>query len=492
MASLRIFEPETIGNRVLFRWECTPPHPLFLRDRCTVEYPFSIEDNGFPHSMWWSVLLGCMYPAWNFLEDYTVVCEGTVSRAEREVWSRLADFERWMFKRVPGGDPVKRPFTVEAHESTARPRAVHRMARGAACCFSGGKDSLVQAGLLREMGVPTSLVNTVSARPGTHDHDSQRRSRTISYFEASAWGDMIRVWSDIRSCFDNDYPHHRATGIKFNEVADCPIYASLALPVAWYHNREYVLLASEWEISKIDRTSRSLVPHKYAMYSIPTFAGVDAVWRTLFGIGYSSLLFPLPIFCVQALLCRRYEDLLPLQDSCWRTDGVQDYCNECTKCLLTAVVLMAYRIPPDELGIDVTRLFDPRGSLMQSGYPREEYFAQMRLFDTPRHAASLIDPQWAARLFRKRGTSGYGLMQRWRAWRSFLAWRERTADPNAAHIALPKPDYFRYVPDAYKGAVREIVGQVFPDADARDFSDQLERIDEAIQYVRAPMDALHE
>jgi len=488
--TLRFTKPQVTGNRVAFRWQCDPPVPLLLRDNFSIEYPFSVEDADVPESMWWSVLLGCAFATWNFLEDYTIVCDGGVSCEEREAWSRLADYERWMFQKYSDGTGRHRPFAVEASELAHGAAAPRTEARGAASCLSGGKESLLQAGLLREMGSPMSLVNIISPIPSQRDHESRKRTRIMSQFAGCSWAELVRVRSDVRSTFDNNYPREHGAGVSFNELADSVIYASLALPVAWYHRRESVLLGSEWEVSWLKRQHNLPCPDTYAMYSIPTFAGIDATWRNLYGIGYGSLLFPLTQFCIESLLCTRYKDLLPMQDSCWRTDGIHDYCSQCEKCLRVASMLLAHKVSPTDIAIDLNRLFSPESSIMRVWPPAYDDIVHTLYHDSIRYAASKIDPQWALDLFREGTSLRNGPFRRWRTKRSFLKWRQRTADSTVGHVALPKSDYFKYVPETYRESVRGIVHEVLPDDDTRDFSEPLACIDEAIEYLRAPFSVL--
>jgi perosamine synthetase len=354
MHVIEIHEPVVTDRRVRFSWTLEPPLGLYARNSFEMAFPPSVDLSAVPMALWWRVGLICLHAHWPLLRPCRVVLPVTLPPGEREFWLRLTDAavsvldsrgdtpraER-SIELVDGGPPLEAPA----------PPVGDRL--GIVSCFSGGRDSLSQAGLLAELGEQPILVTTTSPVTWSTEHDSARRRQVLDRIVERGPYELVEVQSDLRGNCDNSFAS--PYGVSVNELGDCFLYAAAAIAVAAARGARIVLIASEAEVQESVRRSGMVVQHMHFMYSAATHRALSALCAP-FAIAVGSLTYPLRQFQVQELLAARYPNLSNLQYSCWSLGADEAACSRCIECRNNALNLMALGRSPTLAGIDLVTL----------------------------------------------------------------------------------------------------------------------------------------
>ena len=223
--------------------------------------------------------------------------------------------------------------------------------------FSGGKDSLVQVGLLDELGGPPLVVAT-SLEPGDEfpDFRTPRRRWVMSEIRHRRPMTFVEVLTDLRTIWNNAYPLSQGYSTSVTETSDCLyLYLSSLLAVSMAKGATHLFLASEAEVQEnVERDGR-IIQHPHLMYSNITQRALSA-WLEPAGMSYGALTWPLHSAQVLQLLWTRYRDLADLQTSCWMVGPTDPACNPCSQCLRIALGILAVGGRPERIGIDLVRL----------------------------------------------------------------------------------------------------------------------------------------
>lgn len=359
-------QPPTVeGQQVRFAWTVSPPSALYLRNEFHLSFPDSIDLRAVPEAIWWRIALICLHSHWALLRPCSIELPVRLGTGEREFWLRLLDAEVATLEAYGGSSDTARAIELLDSGPPMPELSAIPDNGGVAVCFSGGRDSLTQTGILCELGERPLLVATTSPIINSHDHDAIRRREVMAEIVRRRPVELIEVSSDLRSTWDNQFPTERfAVGV--HEITDTFLYFACALAVAAARGVRHVFLASEAEVQETVRRAGQIVQHKHFMYSAATQQALRALLAPT-GIGYGSLTYPLYQFQVQRLLSTRYRDLQDLQFSCWKVKREQAACSACGECWTIALNLAAAGVPPAAAGIDLVELigamadWQPRG-----------------------------------------------------------------------------------------------------------------------------------
>lgn len=346
--------PEVEGQEARFAWTVTPPSALYLRNEFRLRFPDSIDLGAVPEAIWWRVALICLHSHWPLLRPCAVELPVRLTAGERELWLRLLDAEVATLEAYGGSSNTQRAIELLDSGLPVQPLAPVPDNGAVAASFSGGRDSLTQTGMLCELGETPLLVATTAPIINSHDHLAKRRHEVMAEIVRRRPVELVEVTSDLRSCWDNQFPTERF-GVGVHEITDTFLYFASALVVAAARGIRHIFLASETEVQETVRRAGQIVQHKHFMYSAPTQRALQALLAPT-RIRYSSLTYPLFQFQVQRLLSTRYRDLQDLQFSCWRVEAHQTACSTCDECWRIALNLMAAGVPPAEAGIDLVEL----------------------------------------------------------------------------------------------------------------------------------------
>lgn len=482
--------PEVSGQEVLFRWTVDPPSDLYRSTSFRLSFPASVPLREVPPALWWTVALLCLHPQWPLLRPCRVELPLELPPGEREFWLRLLDAAVITLEAHRGSGDVARSIELrDEGPRLVRPPSVSD--RGAvATAFSGGKDSLLQVGLLTELGEPLIAVTTTSPMPDFSDHVTARRRFVLEEISRRRNVELVEVVSDLRACWRNDFPGEVGYPIAVNELTDAFLYLAATLVVGWTRGAPQLFLASEAEVQETVLRDERVVQHQHFMYSAATQQAVDALLAR-YGIRYGSLLYPLRSGQVQRLLWTRYPDLRGLQYSCWRVGPDEATCSACSQCLRIALGALAAGGSPAEMGIDLARLlvrmrdWSP-SPLSGAGLPDDQVRASLH-GQIARDLAAM--PLGAvARELRARDPRRFISRDIVRALRAYARLRSRVlAEIQPGPAPGYRAGYLALVDTRLRDRLAAIYDEAFPRAPAAEHADLLDRTRSLARWIAAPL-----
>jgi hypothetical protein len=351
----RLHRPERGSGFVTWSWEADSG--LYARTHATIRLSGAER---IPERLWATLAMVSMHTHWLLLRPCRVFLPYALPHGELAMWQRLLEAEGATLDAhpsspAPGGEVTLVPGDLHWRE----PEPVGPGPR-CATAFSGGRDSLVQTGLLLECTGRPLLVATTSPMPPLEDHDSARRREVFAAMASRPDLEFVEVDSDFRSVWDNKWPLRAGYPASVNCVTDALFYASVAAAAAYVRGVPRVYLASEREVSENMERDGKIVQFNHFMYSVPTQAAIGALLRP-WGLSHGSLTSPLRGHHLQDLLWRRYPDLAALQYSCWRVGRNQAACNNCSKCMLCGFGAFMAGGDLGLMGMDLVRLLARAG-----------------------------------------------------------------------------------------------------------------------------------
>lgn len=252
---------------------------------------------------------------------------------------------------------------------------------------SGGKDSLLSYGLLREIGV--DVLPIFVNESGRHWFTALNAYR---YF-ASHIPNTARLWTNADRLFNwmlrrlpfvrkdfarlrsDDYP------IRLWTVA---VFLFGALPLLRKKGVGRLVVGDEFDTTR--RLSFRGIPHYDGLYDQSRFFD-DALTRYFhrkgWGISQFSILRPLSELLVQKILCERYPDLQTHQVSCHAAHKEGDRvrpCGRCEKCRRIVGILTAFREDPARCGYSGVQVEEALRGLAKEGIRTEAEGAQHLLY----------------------------------------------------------------------------------------------------------------
>ncbi len=226
---------------------------------------------------------------------------------------------------------------------------------GCGTAFSGGKDSLLQAGLLLELTERPLLVATTSPMPPLADHITARRRQVFEAIQTRKNPLFVETQSDFRSSWDNAFAVQLGYRVAVNELTDTFLYTSSLLAAGAALGVTRLFVASEAEVQVNALIDGKIVQHCHFMYSAATQRSLARLLAP-YGFKFGSLTWPLHSMHVQQLLWARYPDICDLQYSCWRVGEGQATCSQCEQCLRIAVTALEAGHDPQRMGIDLVKV----------------------------------------------------------------------------------------------------------------------------------------
>lgn len=355
MNEVLVHSPEWKRNRLRLRWEVSPASPLYTRSECELVFPDEVNLENVPPALLMKAALLCLHSHWVLMNPCRVRLPVSLTDAETMFWTRLmeAQFNTMEAHRV-SGDPVS-ALHVELEGSGPLqnlPQAPCVSGTRCASAFSGGKDSLFQAGVLSEISELPLLVATTSPMPPLQDHQHPKRLWLLEEIARRRRVQVLEVRSNCRSCWNNLYPSDRGYGVAVNEVADTYLYLTSLLLCGAAMNVPHLFLASENEVNDNSERDGKVIQHPHAMYSVAGQRSLNALLAP-WGFSYCSLTAPLHSGQIQHILWNRYPDLRAMQFSCWAVTAQAPMCNSCSQCLRIALTALANGFDPAEMGADL-------------------------------------------------------------------------------------------------------------------------------------------
>jgi perosamine synthetase len=461
---VRLHEPEVATHDVTFGWTVTPASTLYQRTSFTMRFPDNVPLDAVPAGLWWRVALVCLHAHWALLRPCQVELPVRLAPGEREFWLRLIDLETATLAAYTTDGNVREPraVTLVEHGPALPPLALDTDPARAATAFSGGKDSLVQAGLLAELTDAPLLVATSSPVWWARDHVGAHREHALQAAADRLGVPLVEVSSDFRSCWDNDFPKRAGGSITVNELTDTFLYLAATIAVAAARGVGRVFLASEAEVQENAQRDGVVVQHPHFAYAATTLASLDALLAPA-GLRISSLTHPLHSHQVQALLWDRYPALADLQFSCWMAADGDQSCSACGECRTIGLRAIAAGRTPRANGIDptvlLTSLQDWSPEAAGDGSPHARVREALHR-DTVRALA--VTPVESVRITLADEPEFDDLLTRYDALRDRVAGGEPPPAPGY------HPSYLPFVEPGIRDGLAAIVAGTFPAADPDD------------------------
>jgi glycosyltransferase involved in cell wall biosynthesis len=476
--------PVVDEHTVRFSWAVDPPTALYQRTSFELRFPSSIDLGRVPDSLWWRLALLCLHPHWPLLRPCQVVIPDALSPDETESWLRLTDAAvATLEAQAGGGDTTRTIELISSGPSLSRPDHGPN-GGGVVSCFSSGRDSLVQAGLLAELGEHPTLVTVTAPLPGSYDHQTARRREVLGQIEKRGPFEHVEVVSDLRASWDNGFAARYGVGVT--ELTDTLLYLAAALAVAAARGARLVLIASEADVQESIKLAGQVVQHAHFMYSAATLRALSALFGS-FAIG--SLTSSLHQFQVQRLLAERYPELRDLQCSCWLVGPEEAACSRCEKCLITALSLVTSDVSPAAAGIDLLTLLEAceqrevgKPWLSTIATPPHEEYLRTREAHVTRCLVAITTDQMSA-LIDNADPRAAGA----------LASYQRLRDQALAAEVEPEPgfnaDYLELVDESVRDGLRSILDEHFLPAPPQTYADQLRNAVALSDWIAAPLRA---
>ncbi|MFC1664140.1 hypothetical protein ACFL17_00745 [Pseudomonadota bacterium] len=351
--------PIVSEKRVTFRWQIDPECDLYTRNEFYLEFPEEIDLDLVPVDMLCRVMLLCLHPQWILLQPCRIELPFTLPLREREVWIGLL---RSYFDTLEAQRGLENVNLQIEFCGVGEPLAVSTLeiqpSGRYATAVSGGKDSLVQLGMLRELGKRPIAIATTSPGSNSEDHISSRRRSVLTSLAALKDVTLIEVKSDLRSVVNNGFPlklgYKKFAGYW---LLDTFLYTASLIIAGCALGANRLFLASECEVSENNYRYGRFIQMNHFMYSGLTQKAISVLFSQ-YGVNYGSLIYSLHNHQVQSLLSRRYKDLRHLQFSCWKIKDNQGACSQCGECRLLAFSLLWAGGSPVQMGVDLIVLLN--------------------------------------------------------------------------------------------------------------------------------------
>lgn len=490
MIRIVLHEPVVAAHAAVFRWEVEPASDLYRAQEFHLRFPETLSLAAVPAALWRTVALLCLHSHWTLLRPCRVELPWRLATGEREFWLRLCDAAVTTLEASRGGADVARTIELWDDGPRTAPAPPPRDEGRAVTAFSGGKDSLLQLGLLAELGQQPIAVMTTSPMPPMYDHLTPRRRALVAEIVRRRQLELVEVHSDLRAAWNNDFARLRGHQVAVNEISDTFLYLASALVVGWVRGAPRVFLASEAELQETVVRDGRVVQHPHFMYSAVTQCALDAL-LSRHGLRYGSTNYPLRSGQVQRLLWTRYHDLRDLQYSCWRVGPDDAACSACAQCLRVALTALAAGGDPAVMGIDLVRLLPALRDwepAEPSGDDLPDDRVKASLHGHVVRELQAVSPALVAR--RLVAGSPRRLLDRRvvGALRSYAALRRRVVAHGAA---TPAPGYRRaylaLVDERLREGLASIFDGVFESADAADDAAALARTRSLAAWIAAPL-----
>jgi len=251
-------------------------------------------------------------------------------------------------------------------------------ARRHAVLSSGGKDSLLSFGLLREIGVETHpIFINESGRHWFTALNAYRHLRETYAGTARVWTNADRVfnWMLRRLPFVRpDFARVRADiyPIRLWTVA---VFLFGALPLLRRRGIGRLVIGDEYDTTV--RANRDGIPHYDGLYDQSLFfdrALSRYLARKRYSVSQFSVLRPLSEMLIEKTLVERYPELLRQQVSCHAThlegERVRP-CGRCEKCRRIVGMLIALGADPSVCGYTKTQVADCLRAIANHGVHQE-------------------------------------------------------------------------------------------------------------------------
>ncbi len=479
ISTIALDEPVVTGATVRFAWSVTPAATIASETSIELRFPDGTDVARVPRALLWTAAIALLHPLWILLRPCVVRFPISLAPEVAEVWQRLFDSEIATLEAYRDTDFRERCIFFEFGGELLPAPEPFPEREGVAVAFSGGKDSLLQAALLAELGRTPTLVATTSPLPPLHDHSTARRAYVLKEAAARLDAPLIEVHSNARALWQNAFAAQLGYPLAVSELTDTHLYFASLLIAGAACGATHLFIASEADVQTSAIRNGRFVQILHFMYSVTTQAAISALLEP-WNIRYTSLTSPLCNAQVQRLLWTRYPRVADLQYSCWYLREDQSACSDCNQCLRMTLGILAAGRDPRDAGFEPDRALAraagwfPKtvaagAEVLPEVIGRAQFTAQMVA------TVRAIDPV-IARTFLD--DAGFG---------AFEAFATRLAKEPAPRVGM-RPSFGSFLDPLVRDGAIAIYAQAFPDAVADDDRATAARTRSAIQYITEPLD----
>ncbi len=493
MTEFFLHPPVAQGNRLCLDWQVDPPSSLYKQTHCEMVFPDDVDVGALPPGLIASAVMLILHAHWPLLQPCRVRLPFRLPAGERLFWERMMEAQfHTMAAYHPNSPPALHVELIEDGPALPPPSIIVTGQRRASA-FSGGKDSLFQAGVLGELGGEPLLVATTSPTAPTANHLHPKRRRVFEEITSRRNVRLVEVNTDYRSCYDNLYSRRAGYKAAINELSDTLLYlASLVLTSAAL-NTPHLYMASENEVQdNIERDGR-IIQHPHAtMYAQTTLEALGALlapWGFTLGSMTSGLLSGQ----VQQTLWRRWPDLRGMQFSCWATPMDADMCNRCSQCLRVALCALDAGGDPVEMGADLIlslnamRDWRPRSREAEDPGALPGTRVSGRLHQQVlRYVRRIGVPRMARYLWRLRGNR-YSVRDWAGAMRTFVRLYFLAGRYPAPSMDVYRPGYLDHLDADLREPLRRLIESAYRPAPESTYRDALARTRQLAGWISAPL-----
>jgi perosamine synthetase len=491
MHVVELAKPAVGAHEVLFRWHVTPASALYTREHFTLRFPDAVDLAAVPEALWWRLALLCSHVHWPLLRPCQVVLPVTLPPGEAEYWLRLTDASVATLEAQAGSLDRARTIALVQRGPRLPPPSAADGDGGVVSLFSGGRDAITQAALLRELGEAPTLVAVTARAPWTKEHETERRRAVFEEIQRRGSFELLEVESDFRTSWDLGFSDRYRVGV--HELTDTIVYLACAIAVAATRGARLVTMGSEVEVQLSTRRAGMVIQMQHFAYSAATHRALAALFAPA-GIAIASLTNSLQQFQVQRLLTDRYPQLRDLQYSCWAAELDESACSRCHECRGIALNLAASGIPPSVAGIDLVKLllanadWDPGSHYVDGGagavvLPRQAVGLELEMQElrclsttTSSDISTLLEVDGVhSEAARRSALETYGEL-RARAQR-------RTVEPEPGFRA----GYLELLDDDLRDGLETILGEHFPPAPLASYEALLDNTLTLSDWIAAPL-----
>jgi hypothetical protein len=475
ISTFALDEPHASGSSLRVSWRVSPESRLLRSDSFELHFPPSVDVERVPIGLLRIAALTVLHPLWILLRPCVVRLPFALPPDEAEFWQRLLDTEIASLEALRDTAFYERCiFFVYDGPALSAPEPLADSGRAAAA-LSGGKDSLLQAALLKELGCTPTLVTTTSPLPPLEDHLTQRRSFVLREAASRLDAPHVEVRTGARALWENGFAGRIGYPLAVSELTDAHLYFASLLIAGAATGATHLFLASEADVQTNAVHDGRFLQISHFMYSVATQAAISALLAP-WNIRYTSLTSPIFNAQVQRMLWQRYPRIAELQYSCWLAQAEQSACSDCNQCLRIALGILAGGGDPRSAGFDPDRALGRAAGWMpktaSTGLPEalSRAHLSLQMIETVR----AVDPAVARRHL---GDDGF------QAYRTFA---ERLGSEPVRHLGM-RTSFGTYLDPLVREGALERYAQAFPGTASDDDATTASRTRDAIATITAPL-----
>ena len=356
---LTIHRPVVSDHAVHFSWTTTPRSSLHRRESFSLRFPTGVDLRSVPSAFWDRASLLLLHTHAALLDPCTIEVPWSITEREATALGQQVRAVKDTCDYYAGNEPNDATFRIYPSVAASEAGGTHRLSLrhdSAVAAFSGGRDGIVQAAMLRAAGVPLTLATVTSAMPPSGDHANRWRRRSLATAPTRLDASFVEVRSDARSCSRVLWAlENGRAAVGVHEVTDQILYAVTCAAVALAQGVGEVFLAGETETHFSTVVGGRVIQFQQLSSAVPTLATLQ-VLLDAFGLSLRCATAPFRSWQVSTFLALQAPECIDLVATCWRADAESRSCNACSMCLSRTLFLLAEGIDERPIGVDLDRL----------------------------------------------------------------------------------------------------------------------------------------